>query len=177
MPGRLSHYSFTLVMFCWLGALVIGMAPALYASDMPLEPQFPDDVFDEAVKSFALLAAFFDEVDFQGVYPVPKYAPSHLAAYDYLRAGFDGDLVAGILAAYTFTGPNDTLMIRPCEGIPFLTSTDRRQASIFLGPDLAVIEIILQDCYQPGDKYCYRITSSLRDQNWVITALSLNPIP
>lgn len=177
MRSRARWVGFILLLcLCW-GSLFMSPTSHLSAFDKTTEPVLPGDAFDEAVKSFALLASFCNEADFQGIYPISRHGNSYAAAYEYLTAGFDDSMVAAILGTYTFAGPDGTLMIIPCEGIPLLTASDRAQATIIPGPDLTVIQMPLQNCYQPGDRYCYRITSRLIDQRWKITALSLTEAP
>lgn len=173
MRSKTKLVGFTLLLCLWWGSLIISPTAHLSALDNIAGPVAPADAFDEAVNSFALLAAFCNDADVQGIYRISRHGSSYATAYEYLREGFDADLASAILAAYTFTGSDGTLMIIPCEGIPLLTASDRAQATIIPGPELTMVQIPLQNCYRPGDHYCYQITSRLIDQRWKITALSL----
>lgn len=145
----------------------------LSALDNIPEPVVQADAFDEAVHSFSLLTAFFDDTEVQGINLISRHGSSYAMAYEYLLAGFDAELVGAILETYTFTNPDGTLMIIPCEGIPLLTINDRAKATIIPRQNFTIIQIPLQNCYQLGDQYRYQITSRLIDQHWKITALSL----
>ncbi len=172
---RISMTGLGLLLFlCWSG-LVMWPVANLSALDSSSAPAQPADAFEAAVKSFNLLSSFFSDSDIEDcdIYPVSRHGRSYAEAYDYLLAGFEAGLADDILKAYTFTGPDGTLRIIPCEGIPLLTVADRAQAAIIPQEDCTLIKVRLADCYQPGDSYIYQITSRLIEGNWKITDLSL----
>lgn len=167
---------FALLLVLCSGSLVMGTTAHHNCAVKPgAVPPAETDPFDEAVQSFQLLRSFFNDTEGDDVYPVSTHGRVYDQAYQYLLAGFESTMAEAILSAYTFTDTEGVLKIIPCEGIPYVTSLDRKQASITCESGRALIAASLHDCYQPGDGYKYTITSRLVNGHWKISDLALDP--
>jgi hypothetical protein len=124
-------------------------------------------------RGFAVYSAFLGECRSDGIYQIPLNGSNKARALNYLSQSFEPYLAAAIVEECTrWDDSVQSLVIIPTDGIPVLTRDDSDKIRT-LGQDSAtsVFEREYTDCYEPGDRYLFRVTMKKSGDNWKIGAL------
>lgn len=150
-------------------------APALDATPGPVDQTA---VVNDIVTDFGILASMLNNAEPCGNYLIIDQFPDHESAAAYLTTGFEAGL-ARQLAAFLLTNRPDIgrLVVIPTEFIPMITAVDLPGLHVrHISPETVVISRCYDDCYRPGDRYCYTITANLHEERWKISDLQLAPV-
>ncbi len=169
---RLSLIILTAIIMLFMTSPI--QAPVLDATPGPVDSTA---VVNDIVADFAILASLLNKAEPRGEYLVIDQFPDHESAAAYLTAGFEGDL-ARQLAAFllTYSPDIERLVVVPTEFIPMITAVDLPCLQVrHISPETVVVSRCYDDCYQPGDRYCYTIKANLYGEHWIISDLQLAP--
>ena len=135
-----------------------------------------NDIFEDIIADYALYASLLYDVYPVDQYRVSLHANNPDAASAYLRGGFTPALAADIAGYYLQWLPDiEKMAVIPTDSIPIITEADKLYLSIeWISPDKILIYRTYNDCYEPGDRFLYRIIAQAQEDNWIIEDLQLD---
>ena len=137
-------------------------------------------VFSETIGDFEFYTALISDVQYRRdcVYPVAVKAADQKEAAEWLRQGFCDELAHSLACFYlAWDEALQRLVVIPADGIPVLTRQDWPQTVItFRNEHQAILECLYDNCYAPGDRYCYQIEVEKYEERWKIASLTLHQI-
>ncbi len=155
--------------------LQIGYAsPSIAMSDARLSAE--DPALNAMVDSFKLYYSFFNDCDYQQGYQLPRHGINRKTAIEYLSAGFETELATAIVDEYTWIMPElDCLAIKPGDGLPIINEEDLSHLTCSrINDSKIVFSREFTGCYSPHDRYIYQVEMRLYEDQWKISALSLD---
>lgn len=170
---RLPLIILTLIIMLFMTSPI--QASPLEATHAPVDST---GVANHMVADFALLASLLDNAEPCGEYLVIHQFRDQESAAAYLTAGFEADLACQLTAfLLTYSPDSERLVVIPSEFIPMINAADLPYLQVRLtSPETAVVFRYYDDCYQPGDRYCYTIKANLYEEHWKISDLQLDPV-
>ncbi len=150
-------------------------APALEATPAPVDSSA---VVNDIVADFAILASMLNNAEPCGEYLEIVQFPDHESAAAYLTAGFEADLARQLAAFLLMYYPDiERLVVISTEFIPMITAADLPCLQVrHISPETVVVSRCYDDCYQPGDQYCFTIKAHRYENHWKISDLQLAPV-
>ena len=160
--------------------IILLMTSPIQAPALDATPGLVDStaIVNDIVADFAILDSMLNQARPGGEYLVMDQFPDHESAAAYLTAGFEADLARQLsVFLLTYSPDMERVVVIPTEFIPMITAADLPHLQVrHISPRAVVVSRCYNDCYLPGDKYCYTIKANLNGEHWKISDLQLAPI-
>jgi len=137
-----------------------------------------ESILQAMLNSFQIYCSFLNDIEVKQGYYLPLHGRTRAEAINYLRKGFEESLAVAIVDEYTCFMPElNCLTIKPADGLPVLNQDDIP----YLGyKKISNKHIIFSreftGCYSPGDCYRYQVEMQLYQDQWKISAFSLQEV-
>jgi hypothetical protein len=137
-----------------------------------------DGALEAMLNSFKLYFSYFNDTEIKQGYYLPIHGRTRVEAINYLKKGFDVHLATAIVDEYTWFIPElSCLAIRPGDGLPILNGDDIPCISYYkISNEHVIFSREFTGCYSPTDRYRYQVEMQLYQDDWKISALSLEEL-
>ena len=160
--------------------IMLFMTSPIQAPALDVTPAEADAtaVLTDIVADFEILASVWGSTEPYGEHFITNKFTDLESAAVYLGGGFEPDLARDLAAFLLMYVPDtDRMAVIPAEFIPMIDVADLPYLQVkHISPEKVVIHRYYDDCYQPGDRYCYIIAARNCGGHWKISHLTLEPL-